>query len=151
LFDFGYSQCDDNGDLHHAKVIRLFVTQEQISKFNIPLEFDAEVSVKIFGTSIPNGDEKDKKENSRTAGYIERYRSYMKPGYILPPTAELDAMLSTNELPDETKAILDENISPFFNEIIYQQEVTDTLQTRKNELTEFLEMKVKFLDDDNEE
>lgn len=127
------------------------MTQEQISKFNIPLEFDAEVSVKIFGTSIPNGDEKDKKENSRTAGYIERYRSYMKPGDILPPTTELDAMLSTNELLDETKAILDENISPFFTEIIYQQEVTDTLQTRKNELTEFLEMKVKFLDDDNEE
>jgi len=43
------------------------------------------------------------------------------------------------------------NISPFFNEVIYQQEVADTLQTRKNEVTEFLEMKVKFLDDDNEE
>jgi hypothetical protein len=157
-YDFGYPQYDDNGDLikrnfrlGYAKVIRLFVTQEQISKFNIPLEFDAEVSAKLLGTSIVNGDEKDKKGDSRTAGYIEQYRSYMKPGDILPPMAELDAMLSTNGLLDETKAILDENISPFFNEAIYQQEVTDTLQTRKNEVTEFLEMKVKFLDDNNEE
>jgi hypothetical protein len=152
-YDFGYPLYNDNGNpirrnfrLGYAKVIRLFVTQEQISKFNIPLEFDAEVSAKLLGTSIANGDEKDKKEDSRTAGYIEQYRSYMKPGDILPPMAELDAMLSTNELLDETKAILDENISPFFNEAIYQQDVIDTLQTRKNEVTEFLETKVRFLD-----
>lgn len=48
-YDFGYPRYDKNGKvikrnyrLGHVKVKRLFVTQEQIAKFNIPLEFDGD-------------------------------------------------------------------------------------------------------------
>jgi hypothetical protein len=88
-YDFGYPMYDDKGNrikrnyrLGHVKVKRLFVTQDQIAKFDIPLEFDTEVSGKLLGTSIANGDEKDKKGDSRTPGYIEKYRQYMTPCYL---------------------------------------------------------------------
>jgi hypothetical protein len=153
-YNFGYPLFDDNGEriyrnyrFGYAKVVRLFVTQDQISEFNIPVEFDAEISAKLLGTSIANGDEKDKKGDHRTKAYIERYRKYMKPGDILPPMSELDAMLTTNELLDKTKAILDTNIKPLFNDAIHKREVTDKLQPKQDEVREFLKKKVKFTDE----
>ena len=108
--DFGYPYRNKKGEiiqrnyrLGFVKVKRLFVTQDQISKFNIPLEFDAEISKKLLGISKANGDEEDKKGDSRTPSYIEKYRSYMKPGDMLPPMSELDAILSTDRLLDETE------------------------------------------------
>lgn len=62
--------------------------------------------------------------------------------------AEIDAMLSTNELLDETKAILDRNIKPLFNEAIYKKEVTNALKSRQDEIKKLLKEKVKFIDDD---
>ena len=153
--DFGYPYRNKKGEiiernyrLGFVKVKRLFVTQDQISKFNIPLEFDAEISKKLLGTSKANGDEEDKKGDSRTPSYIEKYRSYMKPGDMLPPMSELDAILSTDRLLDETKKLLDANIKPLFDEAIYKKEVTNKLKYRQDEVKKLLQKKVKFLDDE---
>ena len=55
--DFGYPRYDKKGKiiernyrLGYVKVKRLFITQEQIAEFNIPLEFDVEISAKLLGT-----------------------------------------------------------------------------------------------------
>jgi hypothetical protein len=100
--DFGYPYKDENGEiikrdyrLGYVKVVRLFVTQDQITQFNIPTEFDAAISAKLLGTSIANGDEKDKKGDTRTAPYITKYKGYMKEGDKLPPMSELDANRQT--------------------------------------------------------
>ena len=75
----------------------------------------------------------------------------MKEGDMLPPMSELDAIPSTDELLDETKAILDENIKPFFNKAIHKREVVDKLKSKQDEIRELLKKKVKFIEDDNEE
>ena len=85
------------------------------------------------------------------AGCIEKYRQYMKLGDMLPPMAEIDAMLSTNELLDETKAILDRNIKPLFNEAIYKKEVRNALESRHDEIKKLLKKKVKFIDENEDE
>ena len=56
-YDFGYPKYDKKGKfvernyrLGYVQVKRLFVTQEQIAKFDIPLEFDAAISAKLLVT-----------------------------------------------------------------------------------------------------
>jgi hypothetical protein len=72
----------------------------------------------------------------------------MRPGDMLPPMAELDAILTTEELLEETKAIIDRNIKPLFNETIYKKEVVGQLKSRQAEIKKILKKKVKFTDDD---
>jgi len=84
-------------------------------------------------------------------GCPQKNGEYMKEGDMLPPMSELDAIPSTDELLDETKAILDENIKPFFNKAIHKREVVDKLKSKQDEIRELLKKKVKFIEDDNEE
>lgn len=72
----------------------------------------------------------------------------MKPGDMLPPMSELDAILSTDRLLDETKKLLDANIKPLFDEAIYKKEITNKLKYRQDEVKKLLQKKVKFLDDE---
>lgn len=75
----------------------------------------------------------------------------MKSGDMLPPMSETDAMLSTNQLIDETKAILDRNIKPLFDEAIYKKEVVNKLKPRQEEIKKLLKKKVKLLEEEEEE
>jgi hypothetical protein len=60
-------------------------------------------------------------------------------------------MLSTNELLDETKAILDRNIKPFFDEAIHKTEVTNALKSRQKEIKNLLKDKVKEIEIEDDE
>jgi hypothetical protein len=55
--------------------------------------------------------------------------------------AELDAILTIDELLDETKDILDRNIAPFFDEAIYKENVTDQLKPKQKEIEKILTRK----------
>lgn len=58
-------------------------------------------------------------------------------------------MLTTDELLDETKAILDAAIAPFFDEEIHEREVVDQLKPKQDEIDELLKKKVNFIEDDD--
>jgi hypothetical protein len=67
------------------------------------------------------------------------------------PMAELDAMLTTEQLLDETKAIIDRNIKLLFNEAIYKKEVTSKLKPTQDEINRLLRKNVIFFDTDNDD
>jgi hypothetical protein len=132
-----------------VEIRRLFVTQDQIQHYNIPLDVDSAVERKLFGTSKAAGDEKDKKGDTRTGGFIEKYRQYMQPGDKLPPMAELDAMMVTEELLSETTKILNEALKPLFDEKIYKRRVKYAIKSKRDEVKKLLEKKVIFLEDED--
>ncbi|HET7284534.1 MAG TPA: hypothetical protein VFI70_07595 [Nitrososphaeraceae archaeon] len=64
---------------------------------------------------------------------------------------KLLSILTTDELLDETKDILDRNIAPFFDEAICKENVTDQLKPKQKEIEKILNKKVKFLKDEDQE
>ncbi len=98
-YDFGYGKYR----LGEAKVIRLGITQEQISEHKIVLKPDKAIFDKLFGTSMEAGDDGDKPGDSRTAAFIRKYESLMSSGDRLPPLAELAALFANDRLIDFTQ------------------------------------------------
>jgi hypothetical protein len=143
---FGYGHRRKNYTLGYVSIKRLGVTQDQISKYDIPLDIDSAVMDKLFGTSIANGDAKDKKGDSRTSGFIEKYKEYIKPGDKLPPMAEMDALVTTDELLNEIKRLITNNISPLFNKPIYRNEVELKLEPERERIRKMLNKRIKFTD-----
>lgn len=120
--------------------IRVYLSNDIATGFRIAVINPNDKDIQIFPIS-----------NLKKTFFIEKYREYMKPGDMLPLMSELDAILTTDELLDETKAILDMNIKPFFNEAVHKIEVVDKLKSRQDEIQELLKKKVKFIDEDEQE
>jgi hypothetical protein len=145
-YDFGYGRYR----LGYVEPVRLGITMDQIEKYNIALIPDKSVFDKLFGTSIAAGDTKDKKGDTRTAGYIKTYINHMKPGDRLPPIAELAALLSTDTLLEVTRRLVTQTVEPLFDKRLYNRLQSD-INIDKAEIKGMLNDKVKFLSGDNDD
>lgn len=106
-------------------VIKIGVNMRQISQYNLPYIPDQPTIEKLLGTSVAKGDAKDKKPDSNTKKYIKKYSHLIKHGDKLPPLAEIESMISNDELIEITGIILNAKIDFYFDNDIYQQQLAD--------------------------
>jgi len=117
-------------DLGRIEIRKLAVDMQQIDKYNLPSDPDVSIENKLLGTSIAKGDAKDKKGDSNTAKYIEKYKHLIKPGALLPPIAEIDAMVSTEQLLQVTQRLVTDEVDMYFDERVYQEQLEKHTQER---------------------